>query len=106
MIYAKYQLISIIGAIFFLIFIIFTISSYIFMYSRYKNVRTLIGEKTKMEDSKIKIEEILFKIISYISLIVVFFHQYIIEYYSLVYMDLFIIKLVCLLKMEIFQVFT
>ena len=82
MIYAKYQLISIIGAIFFLIFIIFTISSYIFMYSRYKNVRTLIGEKTKMEDSKIKIEEILFKIISYISLIVVFFHQYIIEYYS------------------------
>ena len=82
LIYAKYQLISIIGAIIFLISIIFTISSYIFMHSRYKNVRTLIGEKTRMEDTKIKIEEILFKIISYISLFIVFFHQYIIEYYA------------------------
>ena len=81
-IYTKYQLISIIGAIFFLIFIIFTISSYIFMHSRYKNVRTLIGEKMKEKEIKIKVEEILFKIISYISLIIVFFHQYIIEYYS------------------------
>jgi len=81
-IYAKYQLISIIGAIIFLISIIFTISSYIFMHSRYKNVHSLIGEKMKNKEKKIKVEEILFKIITYISVFVVFFHQYIIEYYS------------------------
>jgi len=77
----NYQLICIIGAIILLIFQIYMILCFTYMKARYKNVRTLIIEKYKSINKNIKREENLFKIISYIILCIVFFHQYIIEYY-------------------------
>ena len=77
----NYQLICIIGAIILLIFQIYIILCFTYMKARYKNVRTLIIEKYKSINKNIKREENLFKIISYIILCIVFFHQYIIEYY-------------------------
>ena len=74
-----YQLISLIGSIILLLFIIFTISCFIYMKIKYGNISSLKEEK--MNKANEKIEEILCKIISYFLMIIVFFHQYILEYY-------------------------
>ena len=74
-----YQLITIIGALLLLVFILFSFFSFLYMKIKYQSIKTLIQEK--MDETNKIIEEILFKIISYIYLTIIFFHQYILEYY-------------------------
>ena len=78
----KYKIIALTGAFILLFMNIFIVLSFLYMKARYKNVKTLYNEKFKKITAYIKFEEIIFKIISYYFLIIIFFHQYIIEYYS------------------------
>jgi flagellar biosynthesis protein FlhB len=78
-IYSNYQLICFLGASFLLLFILFSSFSFIYMKIKYQNINSLIQEK--MENNNEKIEEIFFKIIAYIEIVILFFHQYILEYY-------------------------
>ena len=75
-----YQLITFSLAIFFLIYVFYIIFCFSYIKMKYKNINSLIDEK--MEQNNEKIDNILFKIISYINITLVFFHQYILEYYS------------------------
>ena len=77
----NYQIITIIGAFIIISFIIFQFICFLYMKARYKNVSSLVNEQFKRININIKLEENLFKIISYFMLFVVIFHQYIIEYY-------------------------
>ena len=76
-----YQLYTLLGAFILIILNIFVISCFLYMKARYKNVKTLYNEKFKEINSSINLEEIAFKIVSFSLLLIVFFHQYIIEYY-------------------------
>jgi hypothetical protein len=78
-IYSNYQLICFLGASFLLLFVLFSSFSFIYMKIKYQNINSLIQEK--MENNNEKIEEIFFKIIAYIEIVILFFHQYILEYY-------------------------
>ena len=78
-IFNNYQLISTLGAFILLIFSLFTIFCFIYMKIKYEKITSLIEEK--MYKTNEKLEEFLCKIISYIFMTIIFFHQYILEYY-------------------------
>ena len=81
-IFNNYQFITILGAFLLLFFLLFTFFSFLYMKIKYQNIKTLIQEKmNKTNKINTNIEEIIFKIISYFYLIIIFFHQYILEYY-------------------------
>ena len=74
-----YQIITIIGALFIVIYSIYFTYCYIYIKIKYQNKKSLIEEK--MEKNNEKLEKILFTFISYIHLTIIFFHQYILEYF-------------------------
>jgi nitrate reductase NapE component len=49
------------------------------MYIKYKNIKSLLDEKVNKRNESL--EEIVFKTITYIFLVIIFFHHYILEYY-------------------------
>ena len=75
----KYQFISISSSIFLFIYIIYISFCCIYLKIKYKNINSLIQEKISKNSEKLEI--ILFKIIAYFNCILVFFHQYILEYF-------------------------
>ena len=75
----NYQMISISIAIFFLIFFLYLVVCFAYIRIKYAKVSSLIEEK--MDNYKDKKEIILFKILSLFNIIIIFFHQYILEYY-------------------------
>ena len=78
-IYKNYQFITILGALFLFFFVLFGILGLIYMKIKYQKINSLFKEK--MEKTNEKLENIFFKIISYINITIIFFHQYILEYY-------------------------
>ena len=99
----NYQLITILGAIFLLFHIIFNIFSIIYMKIKYEKINSLIQEK--MEKTNEKLENIIFKIISYINITIIFFHQYILNIIFSEFIVLFIIKWDCFQKMKHYPIF-
>ena len=75
----NYQFITISSAIFLFFYIIYIIFCCFYLKIKYKNIQSLIQEK--MAKSNENVEIILFKIISYFNFALVFFHQYILEYF-------------------------
>ena len=74
-----YQLITITGAIILLCYFIITLIFISIMKMKYRNIKTILDEKTNKRNEKL--EEIVFKYITYISIAILFFHHYILEYY-------------------------
>ena len=79
----KYQIICIIGFCVLLIYIIIFIFGFFYMRNKYynKTLITNIEKKIKIINNNADFEKKLFKYISYTFFLIVFFHQYIIEYY-------------------------
>ena len=75
----NYQLITLFGAFFLLFYLLLAVSSIIYLKIKYSKINSLIEEK--MEKINEKIEKNLFNVISFIYLIILFFHQYILEFY-------------------------
>ena len=99
----NYHIITIIGATFLFFFILFFLLSIIYMKIKYGKIKTLIQEKIEMINEEI--EKTIFNIICFIYITILFFHQYILEYYFLGSMRLFIIKLEYFQKMENFLIY-
>ena len=78
--YKNYFAICIFGAIIILIFYIYSAFCFLYMKYKYKNITSIIDEKAHGTDEIF--EEKIFKILSSISTVFIFFHHYIIEYYS------------------------
>ena len=76
----NYFTISIFGAILILIYFIYTGFCIFYMRYKYKDISSIIDEKAHGTNEKF--EDIIFKILSYCSIFLTFFHHYIIEYYS------------------------
>ena len=79
----NYQEICITGFLIIIMYIITIIYSIIYMKSKYynKTIISIVDKKIKNINNSSKFEKKLFKIITYILFVIVFFHQYIIEYY-------------------------
>lgn len=75
----NYQLISMIGAIILLSFLIVVLILIGIMKIKYRNIKTILDEKINKTNEKL--EENVFRIITYIFVAIIFFHQYILEYY-------------------------
>ena len=75
----NYQLITLFGAFFLLFYLLLAVSGVIYLKIKYSKINSLIEEK--MEKINEKIEKNLFNVISFIYLIILFFHQYILEFY-------------------------
>ena len=76
---SHYQLITMIGAIILLFYFIVVSILLSIMYIQCRNIKNILDEKVKKRNEKM--EEIVFKIISYIFIVIIFFHHYILEYY-------------------------
>ena len=74
-----YQLITMIGAIILLCYFIVVFILLAIMNIKYRNIKNILDEKVNKRNEKL--EEIVFKIISYIFIVIIFFHHYILEYY-------------------------
>ena len=83
MIDKNYQEICITGFLIIILYVITIIYSIILMKNKYynKKITSNIDKKIKNINNSSKFEKKLFKIITYILFVIVFFHQYIIEYY-------------------------
>ena len=83
MIDKNYQEICIAGFLIIILYVITIIYSIILMKNKYynKKITSNIDKKIKNINNSSKFEKKLFKIITYILFVIVFFHQYIIEYY-------------------------
>ena len=79
----NYQMICIIGFCLLLMYIFIIIFGFFYMRNKYydKNEITPIEKQIKNINNNSNFEEILFKYITFIFFLIVFFHQYIIEYY-------------------------
>ena len=78
--YKNYFSLIIFGAFVYLAYFIYFIICIFYMRKKYKKINSILDEKIYCTDEKF--ERIIFKIISYITIILIFFHQYIFEYYS------------------------
>ena len=78
--YKNYFTICIFGAVIILIFYIYSAFCFLYMKYKYKNITSIIDEKAHGTDEIF--EEKIFKILSGVSTVFIFFHHYIIEYYS------------------------
>ena len=78
--FQNYQTVSISIAIFLLIFLLYMFCCIVYIRIKYKKNNSLIKEK--MNNTTEKTEKFLFIIISYFHIAIVFFHQYLLEYYS------------------------
>ena len=78
-----YELICLMGFLFLLFYILVIIYGIIYMKSKYynKNSVTSIDKKIKRINNSSIFQKRIFRIISYIFFFIIFFHQYIIEYY-------------------------
>ena len=74
----NYFAISIVIAVIFLFFYIFFGFSIVYMRYKYKNITSIIEEKSYGTNEKL--ENILFKIVAYLNFIFIFFNQYYLEY--------------------------
>ena len=74
-----YQLITVIGAIILLCYFIVVFILLAIMNIKYRNIKNFLDEKVYKRNEKL--EEIVFKIITYIYIAIIFFHHYILEYY-------------------------
>ena len=79
----SYQIICVIGFIIFLIYISLWIFGIFYMKKKYynKNAISATDKKIKKINQNTKIEKNFFKYLTYILFLIIFFHQYIIEYY-------------------------
>ena len=79
----NYQMICIIGFCLLLMYIFIILFGFFYMRNKYydKNEITPIEKQIKNINNNSNFEEILFKYITFIFFLIVFFHQYIIEYY-------------------------
>ena len=79
----NYQEICIIGFLILILFVITIIYSIIYMKNKYYNqkITSNVDKKIKIINNSSKFEKKLLKIVTYIFFLIVFFHQYIIEYY-------------------------
>ena len=83
MIEKNYQEICIIGFLILIMYVVIIIYSIIHVKNKYYNeiIISNVDKKIKNINNSSKLEKKLFKIIAYILFVIVFFHQYIIEYY-------------------------
>ena len=72
--------ISIFGAILILCYYIYFMSCFIYMRFTYKNISSIMDEQAQSINKNI--ERILYKILSYVTSFLIFFHQYIVEYFA------------------------
>ena len=78
-----YQVICSVGFYILIIYILLIIFGFVYMKKKYYNKKSIsiIEKKINKLDKKSNFEKIFFKILTYIFFLIVFFHQYIIEYY-------------------------
>ena len=75
-----YFTISIIGAVIILLYFLYSGFCFLYMNYKYKDINSIIDEKAHGTNENY--ENKIFKILSFISIFLIFFHQYILEYYS------------------------
>ena len=75
----NYIAVCISGALILLLFYVYTGFCLFYMKYKYKDISSIIDEKAHGTNEHF--EELIFKIFSYISMFVIFFHQYVLEYY-------------------------
>ena len=86
----NYEFYSILGALILLVYIIFCLFCFFYMKTKYKKVSSLKDYKMHSLGKNHKMENILFKVISYIFITIIFFRQYIFEYYFFAIYSLFL----------------
>lgn len=74
-----YSVLTMLGALILILYFILSFSYLYFMKYKYKNINSILEEKSHKINEKL--ENIIFKIISNILFVIIFFHQYILEYY-------------------------
>jgi len=74
-----YNSLTMLGACLLLVYFIFCFCSFFYMKFKYKNINSILDEKSHKANEKL--ENIIFKILSNILIMIIFFHQYILEYY-------------------------
>ena len=74
-----YNALTMIGAILLIFYFVLLLSGISYMKFKYKNINSLLDEKSHKVNEKL--ENIIFKILSKMLLVIIFFHQYILEYY-------------------------
>ena len=79
----NYQEICLAGFLIMILFVITIIYCIIYMKNKYynKTITSIVDKKIKIINNSSKFEKKLLKIVTYIFFLIVFFHQYIIEYY-------------------------
>ena len=99
-----YQQICISGFFLLVIYILLIIFGFFYMRTKYynKTAITIIEKKIKNLNNNSKIEKILFKLITYIFFLIVFFHQYILEYYIFGFLG-YILNLFGLFKRNFYE---
>ena len=86
----NYQFCCIFGALILLLYSIFCLLCFFYMKAKYIKVSSLKDYKIQNIGKNRKIENTLFKFISYIFIIIIFFRQYILEYYFFAIYSFFI----------------
>ena len=74
-----YSVFTSLGAFILIFYFILFICSIIYMKFKYKNINSILDEKSHKVNEKL--ENMIFKILSKILIVIIFFHQYILEYY-------------------------
>ena len=89
---AKYEYICILGFSFLIIYILSIIFGFFYIKKKYynKNNISLLEKKIKKVNINSTYEKQFFKVLSYIFVFIVFFHQYIIEYYFFGFLGYFL----------------